>query len=74
MYAIDGEALRRLRRAALLSQRELAEKAGIMQSTVSRLEVGKQSAYAPTVRALSKALGVDASAFLEKEHGDQRER
>jgi transcriptional regulator with XRE-family HTH domain len=76
MYAVDGGRLRAAREAALLSQRELAEAAGITQSTLSRLEMGKQTARGKTVRALAIALKVDSAQLLAREHsdGDQAER
>jgi putative transcriptional regulator len=56
--------LRELRGAARLTQRELAEKAGVALRTVSSLE---QALYEPvwsTVLALSKALAVEVQAFV----------
>jgi transcriptional regulator with XRE-family HTH domain len=66
MYEIDGERLREAREAVFLSQRELAEAAGLTQSTVSRLELGRQSAQAATVRKLATALGIDAAALVAR--------
>jgi transcriptional regulator with XRE-family HTH domain len=50
--------LRALRQDRALSQRDLAQLAGVTQSTINRLEVGHQTAYPVTVRKLAKALGV----------------
>ena len=51
-------ALRRLRREAGLSQRELGEKAGVSPGTVYKLENGLRGAYPATLRKLARALGV----------------
>jgi transcriptional regulator with XRE-family HTH domain len=64
---LDGERLRRLRLERGLSQRELADKAGMSQSTIVLLERrGRSDRFHPsTVRKLSGALGVDAAEFLK---------
>jgi len=51
--------LRRAREHRALTQAELAERAGVMPATISRLENGQQRAYPSTVRKLAKALGVE---------------
>ncbi|MDP9478726.1 MAG: helix-turn-helix domain-containing protein [Actinomycetota bacterium] len=50
--------LRELRRRRGLSQREVAEQAGITQGTIWQLETGRRGAYPRTIRRLCKALGV----------------
>ena len=64
---LDGERLRRLRLERGLTQRELADKAGMSQSTIVLLERrGRSERFHPsTVRKLSGALGVNAAEFLE---------
>jgi transcriptional regulator with XRE-family HTH domain len=64
---LDGERLRRLRLERGLSQRELADKAGMSQSTIVLLERRRRSErfHPSTVRKLSGALGVNASELLE---------
>jgi transcriptional regulator with XRE-family HTH domain len=42
----------------------LSEVAGLTQSTVSRLEMGKQQAQGATVRKLAQALGVEAASLV----------
>jgi transcriptional regulator with XRE-family HTH domain len=64
---IDMAKLRRLRRRAALSQRELAERAGITQETVSRLEHGHHAARGSTLRRLAKALGVQPHELIKGE-------
>ena len=64
----DGKALLRLRGEAFLDQKELAEKAGISEHTVMRIERG----YTPhstrkTLRALAAVLNVHPSELTKKE-------
>lgn len=63
MYVIDGEAIRRFREALFLSQRDLAERAGVTQATISRLEHGLQDAQGGTIRKLAGALGIEPAAL-----------
>lgn len=61
---IFGENLHRARMRVGLSQEELAEKSGISRATIWRLETGKgrgQGPTAPTVEALSGAMGISSS-------------
>jgi transcriptional regulator with XRE-family HTH domain len=56
-----GELLRDLRRAAGLTQEELAERAGLAARTISDLERGfRRSPYKRTVELLAAALELDA--------------
>lgn len=55
--------LRELRAASGLSQKALADKAGIALSAVGHLEAGRRSPAWETVLALCAALGVDCTAF-----------
>ena len=50
--------LRECRERAFLTQAELAEKTGIAETTISRLESGKQAARISTARKLAEALSV----------------
>lgn len=52
------------RRDAMLSQRELAEKAGVSPATIVRIEAGKD-VHPKTVRKLAEALGVRPRELLE---------
>jgi transcriptional regulator with XRE-family HTH domain len=62
-------ALEKVRRLHGLSQRELAEKAGVSPATVYELEVGKRTTpRGSTLRKLAEALGVEvADFFIEEE-------
>lgn len=55
--------LKELREAAGLTQKELAEKAGLHLGGVFKLEQGVNEPSWATVRALTRALGVDCKAF-----------
>lgn len=63
-------ALRSARRNKALSQRELAESAGVSPNTVGLLEAGRRGAYPSTLRKLAAALGV-APAALALRPGDR---
>jgi transcriptional regulator with XRE-family HTH domain len=56
-----GELLRRLRKDAGLTGKELAQRAGVTQSTVSQIETGKLLPVPETVDRLVDALGLDAT-------------
>lgn len=64
--------LRRARKEAGYSVRELAEKSGVARSTISYLELGERSAQGRTARALAEALGVKRVA-LTREPGEASE-
>ena len=68
--------LRRARMRALLTQRELAARAGLTQATVQRIESGATRARISTVRRLAAALGVGAEELMDyagREVGKERE-
>ncbi|MCA9091133.1 MAG: helix-turn-helix transcriptional regulator [Planctomycetaceae bacterium] len=66
MFEIDAEQLKAARIAAFMSQRDLADAAGIAHATVNRLERGHISeARGITVRKLAAALGIEPSAFAK---------
>ena len=67
MPRISGEKLRKVRDERLLSQRELAEKAGLSPTTILKLEAGRVDDPHPrTIRKLAQALDVDPTILLEK--------
>lgn len=61
---INRVALRAIRERSLMSQRELAEAAGIDQASLSNIENGARNASPTVCRALAKALKVNLPAIL----------
>jgi transcriptional regulator with XRE-family HTH domain len=62
--AFSGDELRRLRIRRLLTQDELAAEAGVSPGEVSHLECGRRRPTVLTLRALCRALKVEADALL----------
>ncbi|WP_055480411.1 helix-turn-helix domain-containing protein [Sphaerimonospora mesophila] len=60
-----GEVLRRLRKNAGLTGKELAERAGVVQPTISRMETGRLLPSADVVERVSSALGLGEDARRE---------
>ena len=58
--------LKELREQAGLTQKQLAERAGVAQRTVSSLEQGLYEPVWSTALALAAALGVDCTAFTQE--------
>jgi transcriptional regulator with XRE-family HTH domain len=68
MPRINGDRLRKVRNKRLLSQRELAERAGLSPTTILKLESGRVDEPHPrTVRKLAVALGVDPDELVRGE-------
>jgi transcriptional regulator with XRE-family HTH domain len=63
---VDAAKLKRLREDQVLSQRELARKAGLTQMTVWRLENGFEHAHPQTIRKIADVLGVEPRELLNK--------
>ena len=59
-----GEKLKEARTRRLLTQEELAEKAGISAATVVNIERNNQEPHFRTIRKLAKALDVDPTELL----------
>jgi transcriptional regulator with XRE-family HTH domain len=65
---IDGRRVKELRRALLLSQRELAQLAGVVTETINRIERQPERTFRPdTVRSLAEVLGVDPHELMVEE-------
>jgi transcriptional regulator with XRE-family HTH domain len=62
-----GTQLKRARERALLTQEELAERAGIGTATLNRIERDRVEPHFRTIRKLAKALGMDPAKLLPKE-------
>jgi transcriptional regulator with XRE-family HTH domain len=63
---VDVEKLKRLRVDRVLSQRELARRAGLTHATVWRLENGFRDARPRTIRRLAEVLGVEPKDLVKK--------
>jgi transcriptional regulator with XRE-family HTH domain len=65
---IDGRRVKELRRALLLSQRELAQLAGVVTETINRIERQPERTFRPdTIRRLAGVLGVDPHELVVEE-------
>lgn len=60
-----GEKLKAIRKAAKLTQAQLAERAGCKQAAISMWEAGERDPGWSEVQALALALGVDCTAFTD---------
>jgi transcriptional regulator with XRE-family HTH domain len=61
--------LREIREARWMTQAELAEKSGLVRSTIIRLENGEDAPYARTVRRLAHALRVPPEDLVGEPSG-----
>ena len=61
---LDLPHLRSIRRRAILSQEELAERSGVARDTISKLESGRRKAYPTTIRKLAAGLDVEPRMLL----------
>ncbi len=61
---VEEERIRALRREQVLTNRELAEKAGVSKTTTSNLEQGQADAYPSTIRKLARALEVEPAELV----------
>ena len=61
--------LKELRQEAGLTQKQLAEKAGMSLAGLAHLEHGLREPTWPTVLAVADALGVECTAFTEASKG-----
>ncbi len=62
-----GTQVKRERERALLTQQELADRAGVGLNTLNRIERDHAEPQFRTIRKLAKALGVDPAALIPKE-------
>jgi transcriptional regulator with XRE-family HTH domain len=60
-----GENLKRERVRALLTQQELAERAGVGYPTISRIENDHAEPHFRTIRKLAQALGIDPAELVK---------
>jgi transcriptional regulator with XRE-family HTH domain len=64
---VDAVKLRELRLDLGLSQKELAERAGVTREAISMMETGKRKPYPRTMRKLSEALGVSVADIRKRD-------
>ena len=62
-----GAQVKRTREQALLTQQELAERAGVGLTTLNRIENDRAEPHFRTIRKLAEALGVDPKTLIPKE-------
>lgn len=62
---IDGETVKKLRQERLITQADLAKKAGIRAESLCRLEKGKPAKFA-TIKQLADALGVEPLSIIKR--------
>lgn len=67
-----GTRVKHVRERALLTQEELAERAGIGLNTVNRIEKDHTEPRFGTIRKIARALGVDSKDLLPEEGEDAR--
>ena len=67
---LSPEKMRAARHRRFMTQAELADKAGMTESTINRLEQGVQAPRISTVRKLAKALDVKPEELIEWVSGD----
>ena len=68
-----GDQLRAIRKIRNLTQKEVAERAGISQPALSRIELGGGVPYIETLRRLGHAMGVRFHVIVGDEHAEQEE-
>ena len=61
-----GAQVKREREKALLTQQELADRAGIGLNTLNRIERDHAEPHFRTIRKLAKALSVDPATLIPK--------
>jgi transcriptional regulator with XRE-family HTH domain len=61
---LDPDKVRMARQRKLLTQVELAERAGMTESTVNRIEQGLQHPRISTIRKLAEALAVQPEELI----------
>jgi transcriptional regulator with XRE-family HTH domain len=62
-----GDRLRDLRKRALLTQKELADKSGVGVTTIIRIERNQVEPQGSTIRKLAEALGVEPEELVKTE-------
>jgi len=66
-HKTNGSAIRQHRKAAKVTQRDLAQAAGISASHLHRVEVGERDTSIRVIEAISSTLGIDADAITTEQ-------
>jgi transcriptional regulator with XRE-family HTH domain len=61
-----GDRLRDLRKRALLTQKELADKSGVGVTTIIRIERNQVEPHGSTIRKLAEALDVEPQELVRR--------
>ena len=61
-----GSRIHSARKSIRISQRELADRAGLTQAVISKIEVGSANPTLQTVQRISEALNMNVSLSLNK--------
>ena len=61
---MEPDRLRLLRRRAVMSQEQLADRSGVARDTISKLETGQRRAYPSTIRKLAAGLDVQPRMLM----------
>jgi transcriptional regulator with XRE-family HTH domain len=64
--------LRAWRLRKVITQEELAQRSGVAEATISRIESGIQEARISTIRKLAAALGIDPQELIAQEEQVKR--
>ena len=62
-----GRQVKKAREQALLTQEELAERAGIGTATLNRIEKDRVEPHFRTIRKIAKALNIEAKELIPEE-------
>jgi transcriptional regulator with XRE-family HTH domain len=72
--SLDEVGLRELREARVLSQRDLAERAGVSPKTILDIEQSRIRPQPGTIRKIAAALDMEPSALAEQIRAPRRQR
>lgn len=62
---VNGELIKQLRKDKLITQSDLAKRAGIRAESLCRLEKGKPAKFS-TIKALAEILGVEPKTLIKR--------
>jgi transcriptional regulator with XRE-family HTH domain len=68
-FDVNGQRLRELKVERALTLRALAERSGVSNDTINKLELDQRPARLSTIRKLTDALGVEPKELMKGEDG-----